>query len=292
MKYSTYSPSTQKALKTIRSHFGKNITWEDVTSRSYQIARKTEKDLDLFVTELYSDFLWLYRKIDHYFLSDGLADFLISAVKGLNEDYFKSLPECQMVDRPSHDCRWAMQGLVCDYDNKTQGGFVIHFPSSESRRSLIVIPHFTCRDQKENKAKLHTFSINNGLDIILHNVKLGIQDRIFDDGQMEMLKIVMGMSLYLDAFPDYCKEIKGSFAGIKETQGNKRLITLNSDAKEFTERKSSPHWRRGHFRMLNSDRFIKKRGMIVFIKGTFVKGKSYLVTDQELNTEAVEISSL
>ena len=43
----------------------------------------------------------------------------------------------------------------------------------------------------------------------------------------------------------------------------------------------SPHYRMGHFRYLQSDRFKKMRGKTIFVHGTFVKGKAKTVLSPE-----------
>ena len=48
----------------------------------------------------------------------------------------------------------------------------------------------------------------------------------------------------------------------------------------------TPHLRRGHFRRLESDFYKKKKGKIIFVRSTFVKGKAKTVLD---NSEKEEI---
>ena len=281
MRYSRFSASMKRATRNLRDERGLRIPFEDVANKAYSHFCKNRGDRDLLLAEIYAGFLWEFRKIDHYFLDPGMAEFLISSIKEIHPDYCKAFPDCKSVDLPPVTSTWAMKGLVCYDDNTLFGGFAIHFPQSEQRRSMIVVPGFMIKSAElDRTAIVHKFAIVDGVDILLESNKVfGSGD--YDESQTQMLKLVMGLSLYLDAFPDYCKEIRGCFAGIKDSGGVKKIVKSNSDAGEFSSRKHSPHWRRGHFRLLVSEKFKKKQGMTIFVKGSFVSGKAYLVTDQE-----------
>lgn len=42
-----------------------------------------------------------------------------------------------------------------------------------------------------------------------------------------------------------------------------------------------PHFRRGHFRVLQSDYFVNKKGQIIFVAETMVKGKAKTVSNSQ-----------
>lgn len=281
MKYSRFSTGMKKTIKNLRDQRGLRPSLEDVANKTYDYVCRNGGSRDLLLAELYAEFLWESRKIDHYFLDAGMAEFLISSIKVIHPDYCKAFPDCNPVEIPPPTSIWAMRGLVCYDENTIFGGFAIHFPQNELRRSIIVVPGFMTRSLNLYKtAYVNKFAIVDGVDVLLESDKVfGSGD--YDESQVQILKLVMGLSLYLDAFPDYCKEIGGSFAGIKESEGTMKIVSSNSDVCEFSERKHSPHWRRGHFRLLTSEKFRKKQGMTIFVKGSFVRGKAYLVTDQE-----------
>ena len=82
---------------------------------------------------------------------------------------------------------------------------------------------------------------------------------------------------YMQAFPDTVMD------GIPENLRNpnhSRHHTCRSVcmAEDIIIRDGpSPHYRVGHFRLLLSERFTKKRGQVVFVRGCFVKGKAETV---------------
>jgi len=282
IKYSRFSTGMKKTIRGLRDEKGSTPSLESLANKTYEYVCRNGGKVDLLLAELYAEFLWESRKMDHYFLDSGMAEFLISSIKVIHPDYCKAFPDCDPVQLPPITSTWAVKGLVCYDDDTIFGGFAIHFPQREQRRSIIVIPGFMTRSRDRFRtAYVNKFAIVDGRDVLLESNKVfGSGD--YDESQTQILKLVMGLSLYLDAFPDYCKEIRGNFYGIKESHGTKKIVSSNIEADEFSERKHSPHWRRGHFRLLTSDRFKKKQGMTIFVKGSFVSGKAFLVTDTEL----------
>jgi hypothetical protein len=78
------------------------------------------------------------------------------------------------------------------------------------------------------------------------------------------------------AFPDMIKT--GTPNGCYKKYSPKDIEIKTTDVvKEKSEHGVSPHFRSGHFRLLSSDRFINKRGQIVFVKSSFVKGHAITV---------------
>jgi len=81
------------------------------------------------------------------------------------------------------------------------------------------------------------------------------------------------LSLFLSEFDNELVEIDAGFAQNQNHQKGKKLtIRGSSEVMEDIENARSPHFRRGHYRKLSSDRY-KKKG-IIFVKGCFVKGKA------------------
>lgn len=94
-------------------------------------------------------------------------------------------------------------------------------------------------------------------------------------------RIVLNLLMYMDAFPecvrDGCPTLHSK--GNRPVDYAKSWRIGASDAIRETYRNgTSPHMRRGHFRLLTSDRFKKKRGQTVYVKPTMVSGSAKTVT--------------
>ena len=106
------------------------------------------------------------------------------------------------------------------------------------------------------------------------------QRTFFVPGSDKMARLLFGLSLYMDAFPDAVVEAGAdSVHQIKHYSGARHIVNRNEIVDEEHRHSVSPHWRRGHFRLLTSAKFIRKQGQTVYVRGTFVKGKAFDVVD-------------
>lgn len=94
------------------------------------------------------------------------------------------------------------------------------------------------------------------------------------------LRLVAGLLLYCDAFPDMIKEglpedlrhpAHHAFEEVKNVGISPKVLAYGTHASP------SAHYRVGHFRSLKSEFFTKKRFKTVFVHGTFVKGTAKTV---------------
>lgn len=60
-----------------------------------------------------------------------------------------------------------------------------------------------------------------------------------------------------------------------------KYLRTHEDITGDDSRSISPHFRNGHFRLLVSDRFTKKKGQVIFVRECFVKGQAKTVTEIE-----------
>lgn len=223
-------------------------------------------------------FMWKYRKITHYFLAPGVATFCASSVKDLTPDFCKRLPECEPIDPPHNPLPLV---VVVGDDMKMRGGFAIHFPTSERQHSILVLPDAEIPHPLQKAVYKYYFAASDGTDTVL------MQKENFDSfwdgvdtGADGIARIVFGLSLYMDAFPDAV--LPASSDDVKHIghyDGAKNRVAANSIVTEEERHGISPHWRRGHFRILVSERFTRKQGQTVYVRGTFVKGKAFEVLD-------------
>lgn len=230
---------------------------------------------DLLFAELYSCFLWKFRTMDHYFMEDGVADFCTGSVKNFTEDYYKPMPSPDAVRCPKMDQGWLCDHAVANSDGSLKSGYVIHFPARERRNSVIVLPNFVFKLKGTRSAKIYLHAIVNGFDVILSPTHTSGKAPEHDDGGQEWLnRLVYGLGLYTEAFPEAIT-LTAMRANFKTGSGRCIRVKQSPIMKEENQHAVSPHYRRGHFRVLISERFTHKRGETVFVKGTFIKGKSF-----------------
>ena len=226
-------------------------------------------------------FLYQYRNMQHFFLSPGVADFCVSCVKEFTDDFHKALPVCESVEAPihmlmgtaKHTLGMALEKGIPEYDfTKMKGGFALHFPTKERTRSIICIPDYMAHTMGP-MAYHYLFAATDGDDVVL-----GQPNRLNQGMSKEcewMMKLIYGLSLYMDAFPDaVVKTQEGDIHQIKQYSGSKNIVVVNDIIREESSNRRSPHWRRGHFRLLSSEKFVHKKGMTVYIRGTFINGSA------------------
>jgi len=231
--------------------------------------------------------MWYYNKsTKHYFLEEGLSDFLSSSVKKLSKDYFVH----SSFDIDKNKIR---QGLVQLKDIDYHDAIFIHLPSKESNLSIAVLPRPFMNNPINNINETFLLYCTDMENIAFESIYLDEncdKNAFFDskynsdEHTLRMRKIVYGLSLYIDAFPDVIKEVNG-IKQIGHYKGNRSMVVKNNVLKCENEHSVSPHFRRGHFRVLSSDKFKKARGKTIFINGCFVKGKAFdvLADDKEHN---------
>lgn len=86
------------------------------------------------------------------------------------------------------------------------------------------------------------------------------------------MRMCYGMFMMMQEFPEMMMD--GVPDGIKHPAWyrrfkNKKRICINRVRSDM-----APHIRNGHFRVLRSERFVNKRGQVIFVKATMVKGRA------------------
>lgn len=94
-------------------------------------------------------------------------------------------------------------------------------------------------------------------------------------------RLIAGLGLYMSAFPEQVRDgipedakRVGRISGPSRTVGVAESVVVRDGL--------TPHYRSGHFRLLSAERYVNKRGQVVFIHGCFVRGQARTV----LSTEA------
>jgi len=231
-------------------------------------------DPDIHFAEFASAFFWKFRKMDHYFISDGLYDFCSGSVKDFTCEYYKPLPlsrDYQNDIKLLNGKNATVEELCVGLPNETRA-FACHFPASEKRNSIIIIPDF-CSPVTEYAAKHYLFSACDGMDIAV--MQLGKFDEKMNDVE-DLCKFVFGLSLYMDAFPEtVVPSSTEDVSEIRHYRGTHHSIGANEIARKECQNMISPHFRRGHWRLLSSPHFVRKQGQTIYIEGCYVKGKAF-----------------
>jgi hypothetical protein len=105
------------------------------------------------------------------------------------------------------------------------------------------------------------------------------------DSELRVARFLIGLYMYnqacggviVDGVPEDLKH---------EPRYKGRRQTVRIDDEIFDHHNVTPHFRNGHFRLLSSDRFTKKRGQIVFVRDCFVKGKAAHIEENILTPHA------
>jgi hypothetical protein len=276
--YSTFSDRTWQLFKKTAPDKNEETFWKWWR----YLMTNLNCDKHIAYAQMACLFIWKYRKLQHYFLSEGLADFLASSVKDFTLDFCRKLP-CSTRD-PSLAAEEYNAGVLHKSIDETNVfrllekdkpiAFALHFPVQEKRRSIIVWPDACMIDKSANGVRTWFFAASDSEDICVMQIGSG------DMGDASwMCRVIFGFSLYIEAFPEVVADCQhGEIPHINHYKGSRKTVCVNEVvAQENSGAAASPHFRRGHFRVLHSERYTKKRGQIVFVKGCFVRGQAYEV---------------
>jgi len=164
--------------------------------------------------------------------------------------------------------------------------FVIHFPTRSKYRCFGFKYYPPCEANGYKPALWITFS-DNGSKVdggdktpwgcIHYSNCNGVEyGTVFEIHS----RLLSSIGMYLSCFPEMLKD--GPPDDVKhpshhqypeiKTIGVSPEVRIHSEHGEVT-----PHFRRGHFRVLRSDQFTKKRFQVVFVRQCFVKGEALTV---------------
>jgi hypothetical protein len=157
----------------------------------------------------------------------------------------------------------------------------IHAPGIEN--SIIFLAQNAEYEGKDHKYKGSLF-VTNGKIFQLNP----LHDLSFDAELSSYVKAIINLFLYMDCFPDSVHEGTPDVCIQSYRIGNNSKAVHIATHESLIERSGvTPHLRRGHFRLLASEHFTKKRGQTVFVHAAFVKGHAETVED--VGAERVEM---
>lgn len=99
---------------------------------------------------------------------------------------------------------------------------------------------------------------------------------------LKMFRLALNTIAYMNCFPDCVADGVPKDLFEKSVGKTDRSVTffLSEKIKDINSSPTSkiPHFRKGHFRLLQSDYFANKKGQIIFVAETMVKGKAKTVS--------------
>jgi hypothetical protein len=224
--------------------------------------QKARKGATAVAFAYYAVNLFQNHKCPHYFVAPGVAAFCVASAKTFTDDYLRPFP---------------IREFMTPYGENLSGGLWFHFPAKEQRKSILVVPAWMTPEN----ILANIFAVDSGGANFLSVAAAEDRGNLFKGSPTgsennSLGKLVYGLSLYMDAFPDaIVPAADGEVHHIKYYKGPRHVVS-RSPVMEHEERQArSPHWRRGHFRVLHSPKFVHKRGQTVFIRGTFVRGQAF-----------------
>ncbi len=110
--------------------------------------------------------------------------------------------------------------------------------------------------------------------------------KAFPNIERKSVKLFFNTLLYMDCFPDSITNSPPDDVKKQYAPYIKKCFTIKTDETLIDRSGVTPHFRRGHFRVLRSEVYKKKRYQTIFVHSSFVKGKAKTVLD---NSEKEEV---
>jgi hypothetical protein len=148
-----------------------------------------------------------------------------------------------------------------------------------------------------------TFSTNNNggyeesffVDPLCEKSKMDLRSNIFseipsDENGSWFVRFIIGIGMYMSALPEQVKD--GIPEDLKHPSHYKHIIskTITMSEKYIDRSGPCPHFRRGHFRVLRSERFKNKRWQVIFIEAMCIKGyKAKTVVSIDNPVEVIDV---
>jgi hypothetical protein len=101
-------------------------------------------------------------------------------------------------------------------------------------------------------------------------------------------KLILNILFYMSAYPEnILNQPPDERIENKIDPKNTKTITVSKEISDYLkDTELTPHLRRGHFRLLNSDYYKHKKGQVIFVRSSFVKGKAKTIIDNEKRNPA------
>ena len=218
------------------------------------------------------------------------------AIKAL--DLAIMLGEARHIFMPGKDfCDWLVScvdnfdivhaKIVQDFLHDQCG--VLHFPTSSKLISFgFILPSELINLEKTPANKLIiSFNWPNQLDLKSYGYQVELPYINHNKMEPELsyyAKLILGIGMYLSCFPETMRDgVPEELCNLSMHKYSQVKTILISDKICINQGAGvTPHFRCGHFRILKAERFINKRGQVIFVHETFVKGTANTIVDKRM----------
>ncbi|RVT75330.1 hypothetical protein EOD40_11235 [Flavobacterium sufflavum] len=187
-----------------------------------------------------------------------------------------------------------LEGIKKFLYEKGQSKDVIHLYSKEQKKSVVYkfalhLPYeadglaFSLSLENDGSIELYySLSENGGRMSDKFYAEVNKKDDVLSLLHSKMFRLAINTIAYMNCFPDCVAEgVPNNLFDRGEDKSARNLTFQLSEKIRETENSpisKIPHFRKGHFRLLQSDYFANKKGQIVFVAETMVKGKAKTVS--------------
>jgi len=224
---------------------------------------------------------------------------IVSGLELWRDDYKGELLHIFFLDKQLRDflentALSDLEGIKKFLYENGQSEDVIHLYSNE--QSKLVVYSFALHLPYDTDGYAFSLSIENDGSVELY-FSLGenggrMSDKFYADVnkkddevsliQAKMFRLAVNTIAYMNCFPDCVADgvPKNSFERGENKSARNFTFHLSEKIRDIDNSQLSkiPHFRKGHFRLLQSDYFVNKKGQIIFVAETMVKGKAKTVS--------------
>ena len=234
---------------------------------------------DMFFLDTEKKFLHLFFVVNY--LRDFLMNLPLSDFNGLTEYIIENGEETEDAVLTT------MGDNLATGKKSTNISFGIHIPFENKYKGYAF--SFTYKAQEDKLVFAWLVNQDNGF-ITKENFS-DLEKRTDERSKkiMSYLRLAVNTIAYMNTFPECIKD------GVPEEfkEGYSKSIGIAEKVIEITEAEKSgkivvPHFRRGYFKRLTSDFYTKKKGQLIFVSETMVKGTSKTVYTADNLDEMVD----
>jgi hypothetical protein len=258
----------QFAIKKLAKKHG--ITWEQLAHTVFSkrnvpnlVAANADPHIAQQFNAVMAEYSALKYGCNHYFVTgQGMEEWLSTAAPPLTKEKLASLPPYQ--EGGSNVC-------IIHFEGTKSGCYLVSF-GVDGTVMVDGTPQLT--DIKTIWIAKKEFEKPEHLLVFCREDKL---ENVTDLEMKQCINVVSGLFSYMECFPDAVKQ--GVPEDIKHPAHFKGIEGRTVDGSQVIGERGAvtPHFRNGHFRVLRSERFTKKRYQVIFIKECFVKGRAATV---------------
>ncbi len=250
-----------------------NILRQNLISRPYRAGETREyRDLIISGIELWKEDM-MGEFLHIFFLEKHLRDFLeetpLSDLDGIREYLYQNGQNKTLeyfITKKQEKCVVYNYGLHIPYEKE---GYAFSLTLMEDNS----IELYWCQGNKNGRVSDKFYK-----DLIDRKDK---RSRTLS----KMYRLAINTITYMNCFPECVTEgVPKNTKDKGKSRSNQNIIFQTSEKvieSEITARSKRPHFRKGFFRVLRSDYFTHKKGQIIYVNETMVRGKAKTVSTSE-----------